>query len=331
MVKLNKITLFLLVVIVGAIFSTASASAATAIKTATTSYQYGAAAFDPKKTYSQISSKDLNVQEKGDYTIVTWSDQSSLDGTHLYMSVAKKNKWLFRGKEVLYVDDAYNSFSTMITVANNYIFYGNNEHLAVKIVNLDDGKTISEKTLQTWKDANIFTSNYFYPIRTNDRSGVLYENGVGKYTIYLEGELAKPLTIEDPKNVLRNQLMSKFRPIVLTTKRDRLIFSTWLGSTVYNINKKDMSYDETGQVKNYPGTLFYAGGKFYNYISSTNPTIQSLDENFKTLSTTLFKDTSKNLTSGTATVGSGNVVRFWSYNNYQNTNSLQVTSFNLSK
>lgn len=339
MFKPYKIVVLLLAICMGTYFSTTFSSAATAARTSSTSFQYGAAAFDPKQTYSQFNNDSLKVQEKGDYTIVTWMNDLPSDGQHLYMSVAKKNKWLFRGKEVLHIEDDSYDNSTMITMAENYIFYGNNNNLKVIVVNLDDGKIISDKTLQTWENPSAFSSTYYFPIKTTDRSGVLYKSGEGKYNIYLAGELSKPLTVEDPKDVLNSQLFSKSQNIVLTTKRDRLVISRgWVGSTVFNISKKDMSYDATGKEKVYRSFYFYSNGKFFDYggnlYDSNSPktvTIQSFDENFKPISSTVFKVSSEyqNPTVGITT--NGNLVHSWSYNSYQNTNSLQVTSFNLGK
>ncbi|GGD83415.1 hypothetical protein [Paenibacillus nasutitermitis] len=173
-------------------------------------------------------------------------------------------------------------------------------------------------------------SHYIYPIKTNDRSGVMYLNGEGKYTIYLAGELSKPLTIADPKDVIKFYINSSLST-VLTTKRDRLVFSNWLGTTMFNLVKKDISYDEKGQAKIYPGSSFYANGKFYRTQSDKTSSILTFDENFKLLSTTAFKLTPRYLESGAGTTMTGGVVRFWGFNNYQNTNSLQVTSLDLSK
>ncbi|MFD2614637.1 hypothetical protein [Paenibacillus gansuensis] len=323
----QKLALLLITVLIGIFGTTAFSSAATVLKTSTTNYQYGGASFDPKKTFSQFSNS-LKVQEKGDYTIVTWIDETGFDGKQVYMSVAKKNKWLFRGKEILYVENP--DLDMMVIITDNYIFYGNKNGLKAVTVNLENGKKLSEKPLETWEDPAPFSSKYFFPIKTNDGSGVMFENEDGQYRIYLGGELDKAITIEDPKRVLRNHLYSYQQNIVLTSKRDRLVLINGLGSYVFNIEKKDMIYDSKGQSQIFRGLSFYSNGKFYGYKSGGTVTIQTFNENFKVLSTSLFKPSNEYLNSGEGTI-IGNTIHFWSFNNYQNTNALKVNSFNLSK
>ncbi|WP_271755238.1 hypothetical protein, partial [Cohnella sp. JJ-181] len=104
------------------------AAQSAAVKSSSISRQFGAAPFDPERTFIANNS-DLKVQEKGDYTIVTWSPIYSPDGQHIYMSVAKKNKWLFRGKEVLTFNETGDGSSKSIVFVNNYVFFGDKKSL----------------------------------------------------------------------------------------------------------------------------------------------------------------------------------------------------------
>ncbi|CAI6083426.1 hypothetical protein [Cohnella sp. JJ-181] len=304
------------------------AAQSTAVKSSSISRQFGAAPFDPERTFVAYNS-DLKVQEKGDYTIVTWSPIYSPDGQHIYMSVAKKNKWLFRGKEVLTFNETGDGSSKSIVFVNNYVFFGDKKSLQVATVDLEDGRLASQKTLHVWdKPADAYsTARKFFPIDTNDRSGVIYETEKGKYEIVFEGELSKPLKIDDPKNRIKGNIGSE---IVLTSKRDRLIFRGAV-TTVFNIYKKDMQYDARGYDWIYRGLSFYDSGKFYAYESSDPFSIQAIDENFKVLSKTSFKAPAASDGYFAGITVKSNVVRFWNFNAYQGTNSLQVTNFSLGK
>ncbi|GMK47948.1 hypothetical protein PghCCS26_50780 [Paenibacillus glycanilyticus] len=336
MLKRYKFTALLLLMLATYLFTSVSASAAQNVTTKATStnYQFGASAFDPKQTFSQFSGK-LKVQETGDYTIVTWIDSLTLDGQHVYMSVAKKNKWIFRGKEVLTVKDHNDIDKTIIIFAENYIFYGNNDDLKVAVINLENGKVASEKVLQTWTTPLAFHTRSYYPVVTNNHSGVLLEDVEGKYKLYLAGELSKPILINDPKNVIIQQIYSTQQDIVLTTKRDRLVFNKGIfGSTVFNIKKNDMTYDSQGKELTYKGVTFYVGGKFYgfnyNYMNNIAK-IETYDENFKLLSVLQYKTPKEYQNYPAGITVNNNVMRHWSFNSYQHTNSLQVTNFNLIK
>ncbi|WP_217592080.1 hypothetical protein [Cohnella sp. GbtcB17] len=299
------------------------------IKSSSTSRQFGGAPFDPERTF-QENNTELKVQEKGDYTIVTWSKIYSPDGQHIYMSVAKNNKWLFRGKEVLTFSKAGDSPSKTIVFANNYIFFGDKKSLQVATINLEDGQLTSQKTLHVWdKPASSYaTTRKFFPIETNDRSGVIYETEKGKYEIVFEGELSKPLKIDDPKNKIKHNIGSEF---VLTSKRDRLIFASPTVTTVFNIKKKDMQYDARGYDWIYRGISFYDSGRFYAREYSDPFSIQAIDENFKVLSKTTFKAPAASAGYFAGITVKNNVVRDWNFNAFQGTNSLQVTNFNLGK
>jgi len=305
------------------------AAQSAAVKSSSTIRQFGAAPFDPEGTFNEYNS-NLKVQEKGDYTIVTWSPIYSPDGQHIYMSVAKNNKWLFRGKEVLTFNKTGDSSSKTIVFANDYIFFGDKKSLQVATINMEDGQLTSEKTLQVWdKPASSYsTTRKFFPIETNDRSGVIYETEKGKYEIVFEGELSKPMKIDDPKNKIRHNIGSEF---VLTSKRDRIIFASPTATSVFNIKKKDMQYDARGYDWIYRGISFYDSGRFYACEYSDPFSIQAIDENFKVLSKTSFKAPAASDSYSAGITVKNNAVRHWYFNAYQGTNSLQVTSFNLGK
>ncbi|WP_271755293.1 hypothetical protein, partial [Cohnella sp. JJ-181] len=59
--------------------------------------------------------------------------------------------------------------------------------------------------------------------------------------------------------------------------------------------------------------------------------IQAIDENFKVLSKTSFKAPAASDGYFAGITVKSNVVRFWYFNAYQGTNSLQVTNFSLGK
>ncbi|SFB03177.1 hypothetical protein SAMN05216312_10376 [Cohnella sp. OV330] len=305
------------------------AAQSAAVKSSSTSRQFGAAPFDPERTFEEYNS-NLKVQEKGDYTIVTWSPIYSPDGQHIYMSVAKKDKWLFRGKEVLTFNKTGDGSSKSIVFVNNSIFFGDKKSLQVATINLEDGLVTSQKTLHIWdKPADSYsTARKFFPIETNDRSGVIYETEKGKYEIVFEGELSKPLKIDDPKNKIKRNIASE---MILTSKRDRLIFRGGAVTTVFNINKKDMLYDARGYDWVYRGISFYDSGRFYACESGDLFSIQAIDENFKVLSKTSFKVPAASDGYFAGITVKNNVVRYWNFKAYQGTNSLQVTNFNLGK
>jgi hypothetical protein len=300
-----------------------------AVKSPSTSYQFGGAPFDPEQSFNEFNGI-LKVQEQGDYTIVTWSDIYSTDGQRLYMSVAKNSKWLFRGKEVLAFDDTGDDSSKSIIAANNYIFYGDDKSLEVATIHLEDGEISSPKTLRTWDKpaGSIPTKRYYYPIKTNDRSGVMYKVEEGKYEIFLGGELSKPLIIDDPKRVIKRHITSD---IVLTSKRDRLIFVSGHVTTVFNIKKKDMQYNAKGYEQVHRNIQYYDGGRLYGFSPNDLSSIQTLDENFKGISTVSFKAPAASRSYFAGITVSNNALRFWSFHSYRNTNSLQVTSFKLGK
>jgi hypothetical protein len=301
------------------------------LKTAPVTYQYGGASFDPKNTYSQTS-HGLTVMEKSDYTIIYWIGYNQQMNKAIYMSVAKKNKWLFRGKEILEVP-INNYFGPVnFALANNYVFYRtDDETLRVKILNLENGATLADKLLQK----EYSESDMLMFIQSVDRNGVIVGNSQSGYTIYMENELSKPIKLDDPREILMRQFHQNFTPI-LTAKRDRIVFFNNLYSEVYNIKQKDMIYDETGQEKTFQygtayGKKFYAGGKFYAYNSIDN-SFQVFDDNFKQLSSLKFKINEKEqYVSAEAITVRNNTIRFWNYNDYKHTNSLKLMSFDFNK
>jgi len=252
----------------------------------------------------------------------------STDGQHIYMSVAKNNKWLFRGKEVLTLNDADDDTKQSVIIQNNAIFYGDKKSLQAATVNLENGEITSQKTLHTWEKPIDSNQRIYYPIKTNDRSGVIFEAQKGKYKIFLEGELSKPLVLDDPKSVLKRQIGAD---IVLTSKRDRLIFIGGMVTTVFDIKKKDMLHNAKGYDLTYYKITSYDSGKFYSYSLGYLDSIETLDENFKVVSTIPVKKPAASIDSSAGVTVKNDMLRFWRFNAYQNTNSLEVTSCSLGK
>lgn len=310
-----------------------SVSAATSNpqKKATFTYQYAGASFDPENTYSWAQGKP-KVFEKGEYTIVFWVD-SILDQS-LYMSVAKKNKWLFRGKKVYNIPDDYSSISANYIFANNYLFYADKTGLNLVVFNLDNGSVVSQKLLEQKEspDTNFnFDYKTFSQIKTTDRMGVLYgpvDNGV--YKLYLENEISTPIVIKDPKEVLK----SHYGQMILSAKRDRILFMNNLYTNVFNIKQNDMIYDSAGQDKNFKiGTNFwgtvrvYANGKIFLIENNKGKTlISTYDDNFKKLNTYQFNQV-ENYFYDIVTF-SNSSLHIWDYYDYKRSNSLKLVNYN---
>lgn len=156
----------------------------------------------------------------------------------------------------------------------------------------------------------------YYPIKTNDRSGVFYEAQKGKYEIFLEGDLSKPLIIDDPISVLAGQVAAD---IVLTSKRDSLIFIGGMVTAVFDIKKKDMLRNAKGYELSYYKIASYDSGKFFSYSLGYLESVQTLDENFKVLSTIPFKTPAASIGNSAGVTVKNNVMRFWRFNAHQNT------------
>lgn len=305
--------------------------AAPTVKSSSTSYQYGAAAFDPTNTYSQYD--DLYIFEKGDYTLVYWVEDTPTTKMYVYMSVAKKDKWLFRGKKVLELKDRmYSSSGTQYSFANNTIFSQSDGVVKASVINMDTGAIKVEKILGKVEQE----VSPFQLIQTNDRYGLLMpSDAAGIYNIFIEGELSKPVQIQDPRFVLNKQFYG-FPNIILTAKRDRLILMNNLYSKVYNINSKDMVYDNKGEEKTIQfgkkgtGLRFYANGKLFVYYDHTS-LIETYDDNFKLVGSVQIKPNEDiNMFSPMVTLNN-NKIRFWSFNSFKNTTSLKVVTYNLGK
>lgn len=154
------------------------------------------------------------------------------------------------------------------------------------------------------------------------------------YNIFIEGELSRPVQIQDPRFVLSKQF-SWFPNIILTVKRDRLILMNNLYSKVYNINSKDMVYDNKGEEKTIQfgkgtGLRFYSSGKLVVYYHNTS-LLETYDDNFKLVGSVQLKPNEDiNMVSPLVTLNN-NKIRSWSFNAFKNTPSLKVVTYNLAK
>lgn len=227
-------------------------------------------------------------------------------------------------------DDTFGSGNLIF--ANDHLFYKTAGGLSVVVFSLDDGSVKSEQVLEKNETSAFVDTHIFEAIATNDRSGVVFGDR-GSFTIYLENEWRKPVKLEDANDSLYAQLASGFTPI-LTTKRDRIIFTSGLGGNkVYSLKQKDMIYDEKGQDKIFRfGKSFsarYVGGKFIS-IESSNTVINVYDENFKLINTVKFKPSEQYLDTSLMTIAKDKI-HVWNFNDYKRSNSLKLITFDIAK
>lgn len=305
---------------------------ASSLKTGTITYQYGSATFDPYNTYSSFS-KNLNIFEKGDYSLVYWSEDNYSDGLNIYLSVAKKDKWLYRGKKILKLSSSLYSSSgrTQYFVANNTIFSQSDGVIKATVINMETGEIQAEKNLGE-------VDSYISPftlIQHKDKYGLLIPSeSPSAYSIFLEGDLSKPLKISDPRNVLKKQF-SWYSNFILSGKQDKLIMMNNLDNKVFDINARDMVYDNKGAEKSFQvGRAFhlkyYLAGKFY-VTTSNSLTIDTYDDAFKKLETINLKPLEDKQNFSYYITGDKSKLRLWYVNNFKNTNSLKVITYNLGK
>lgn len=301
------------------------ATAAQKTTVPTTTNQFGSAPFDPNETISS-NNGSLYVSEKGDYTYVYWQDVNDDFSISLYLSVAKKDKWIFRGKEVF-----KRTGLNLFYLSNNYVFYGSlSEGLGVLVVNPEKGEIISDKLLYKGE----LSPTQISQIHTKGKNGVLLSVADDSHMIYLEGELSSPLVINDKRKLIKNYLSTG--KVILSEKRDRIIFYGF-NSYVYDIKANDMIYDEEGEDREFKvgdplsSMSFYVDGKFYSISRKSKPNTQLkiFDDNFKQIATKYYIGGANDIFFMNIVTIKNNSLRIWQYNDFKHTNSLKLTAIAL--
>ncbi|MBH5320929.1 hypothetical protein I6N90_24390 [Paenibacillus sp. GSMTC-2017] len=295
-------------------------------KKATINNQYGGAPFDPDQIYG---SEKINVFEKGNYTIVYWAVSDLFTKETIYMSVAKKDKWIVRGKEVFTVPA---SPDVKFEYSHDHLFYTSQAGLNVVVFNLNNGNIVSNELIQKYDEGSSYTdAKVLSRIKTNDNSGIVFGlSKKGEYNIYLEKNTLKPIAFKDPKALLPKRLITA--DLILTTNRDQIIMNELGKVSLFTIKKKDVSYDKKGKETFYlkaegKAIKKYFGGKFYVYNGTE---LNVYDENFKKLQSYLFNKLDKKMEFNNVTFR-GSSIRIWNYHNYKNTNSLQLVTLKFGK
>ncbi|MFC5404650.1 hypothetical protein [Cohnella soli] len=251
------------------------------VKPALKTIQYGQGTFDPKGFYPDWSTQTY-FYEQGDYLYFFWNNDtgSSFSKTpgysNLYVSIAKKGKWIVTDKVVYNYEDS-NKTPEFQFMKNTVFVLTKDGVQALNVTETGDTKVT---------DLNTGPLGTVLPIYSANSYGIMVQSDEKTVKVYLANNYSKPITIQNDKGILNEFISwgSENRFYYLNEKSNLLyIFGMW-DARFYDIIVGDMIYDKEGKDKTinvqqpdqvYNGKFVSVkGNSYYAYDLNLNPTFQ---------------------------------------------------------
>ena len=287
-------SLMAMCLVLGSVPAVMSKAEAASINVVNTIEQFGAASFDPNATIAAndgVGLTHINVEEVGDTVYVSWA-VANRQKTTVYLSVAKGEKWVVKGKELMHYTRSPNSFHSLINdpTQDNYVSTLVTKGFDSNTKRVSDPLMSGNKLYFSYIDKFYYDENSTGMAQLVTRQITLGENGeVKQDRLVLAADVADndsiPYEISKITTDQGNGLLVKYNSYEDTYDRKNIQYKIILENSLktFNFTDKHNVIDSSTSFYSPTGTEFYAAdlsaSRLYFRDGDLNDYVKAFDIN----------------------------------------------------